>query len=152
MLVQPKTRTGASTITMQIPRNIADLSREQTFVRKFKEILLAIKIEQKLSKDEILELYINVVPLGKHAYGLQAASYTYYDKPVNELDLAQIAMLAGVPKRPEAGNPINGPEWAINRRNLVLRRMHENDAITEPQYTEALNAPSRHKFLAEIWI
>ena len=141
LLVQPETRTGASTITMQIPRNVADLSREQTFVRKFKEILLANKIEQELSKDENLELYINVVPFGKHAYGLQAASYTYYDKPVNELDLAQIAMLAGVPKRPEAGNPINGPEWALNRRNLVLRRMLENDAITEPQYTEALNAP-----------
>ena len=141
LLVQPDTRTGASTITMQIPRNVADLSREQTFVRKFKEILLAIKIERELSKDEILELYINVVPFGKHAYGLQAASYTYYNKPVNELNLAQIAMLAGVPKRPEAGNPINGPEWAMNRRNLVLRRMLENDAITEPQYAQALNTP-----------
>ena len=140
LFLQPETRTGASTITMQIPRNVADLSREQTFVRKFKEILLAIKIERELSKQEILELYINVVPFGKHAYGLQAASFTYYDKPVDQLNLAQIAMLAGIPKRPEGGNPINGPEWALNRRNLVLRRMFENNAISEAQYEEARHA------------
>ena len=141
LIFNPETRTGASTITMQIPRNVADLSREQTFVRKFKEMLLAIKIERELTKDEILELYINVVPFGKHAYGLQAAAYTYYGKPVDELNLAQVAMLAGVPKRPEGGNPINGPEWALNRRNLVLRRMLENDVVTQRQYDIAVASP-----------
>ncbi len=121
LLANPSVLTGASTITMQLPRNVADLSREQTFVRKFKEMLLALKIEQELSKQEILELYINVVPFGKRAYGLEAAAYTYYGKSATKLNLPQLAMLAGIPKRPEAGNPINGPAWALNRRNLVLR-------------------------------
>jgi penicillin-binding protein 1A len=126
---------------MQLPRNVADLSREQTFVRKFKEMLLALKIEQELSKEEILELYINVVPFGKRAYGLQAAAYTYYGKPAQQLNLPQLAMLAGIPKRPEAGNPINGPVWALKRRNLVLRRMLENRIINQRQYTAAIVAP-----------
>lgn len=134
-------KRGASTITMQLPRNIADLSREQTFVRKFREMLLAMKIERELTKEEILELYINIVPFGKHSYGVQAASYTYYGKPVHELNLAQLAMLAGLPKRPEAGNPINGPEWALDRRNLVLRRMRDTKAISLEQYEEAAIQP-----------
>ena len=141
LLINPTVLTGASTITMQLPRNVADLSREQTFVRKFKEMLLALKIEQELTKEEILELYINVVPFGKRAYGLQAASYTYYGKPVQKLNLPQLAMLAGIPKRPEAGNPINGPIWAVKRRNLVLRRMLENQIIDERQYKAAITAP-----------
>lgn len=132
---------GASTITMQLPRNVADLSRDQTFIRKFREMLLAIKIERELTKDEILELYINVIPFGKHAYGVQAASYTYYGKPVNELNLPQLAMLAGIPKRPEAGNPINNPDWAIHRRSLVLRRMRTEGVITSEEYTVANTAP-----------
>lgn len=134
-------RRGASTITMQIPRNVADLSREQTIVRKVREMLLALKIERELTKDEILELYINVVPFGKHAYGVQAAAYTYYGKPVHELSLAQLAMLAGIPKRPEAGNPINGPEWALDRRNLVLRRMLAEETITQEQFDVARAQP-----------
>ena len=133
-------RTGASTITMQLAKNVS-LSLEQTFIRKFKEMLLAIKIEQELTKDEILELYINVAPFGKRAYGAQAAAYTYYGKPLDELDVAQLAMLAGIPKRPEAGNPINGPEWAVRRRNLVLRRMFEQDSIGRPAYEAARAAP-----------
>ena len=141
LLVNSTVLTGASTITMQLPRNVADLSREQTFVRKFKEMLLALKIEQELSKEEILELYINVVPFGKRAYGLQAAAYTYYGKPAQQLNLPQLAMLAGIPKRPEAGNPINGPVWALKRRNLVLRRMLENRIINQRQYTAAVVAP-----------
>ena len=141
LVLNPEIRRGASTITMQLPRNVADLSREQTLVRKVKEMLLALKIEQELTKDEILELYINVVPFGKHSYGLQAASYTYYNKHPSELDLAQLAMLAGVPKRPEAGNPINGPEWAKDRRNLVLRRMRSEDLITQEQYANAVAQP-----------
>ena len=141
LLFNPTVLTGASTITMQLPRNVADLSREQTFVRKFKEMLLALKIEQELSKDEILELYINVVPFGKRAYGLQAAAYTYYGKSAQQLNLPQLAMLAGIPKRPEAGNPINGPLWAEKRRNLVLRRMFDNQIIGERQYRAAIVAP-----------
>ena len=133
-------RTGASTITMQLAKNVS-LSLEQTFIRKFKEMLLAIKIEQELTKDEILELYINIAPFGKRAYGAQAAAYTYYGKPLDELDVAQLAMLAGIPKRPEAGNPINGPEWAVRRRNLVLRRMFEQDSIDRPAYETARAAP-----------
>ena len=133
-------RTGASTITMQLAKNVS-LSLEQTFIRKFKEMLLAIKIEQELTKDEILELYINIAPFGKRAYGAQAAAYTYYGKPLDELDVAQLAMLAGIPKRPEAGNPINGPEWAVGRRNLVLRRMFEQGSIDRPAYEAARDAP-----------
>ena len=133
-------RTGASTITMQLAKNVS-LSLEQTFIRKFKEMLLAIKIEQELTKNEILELYINIAPFGKRAYGAQAAAYTYYGKPLDELDVAQLAMLAGIPKRPEAGNPINGPEWAVRRRNLVLRRMFEQGSIDGPAYEAARAAP-----------
>ena len=137
----PEVRRGASTITMQIPRNIEDLSRKQSFLRKFKEMLLALKIENELTKDEILELYVNVVPFGKRAYGLQAAAYTYYGMAADELNLPQLAMLAGIPKRPEAGNPINGPEWALSRRNLVLRRMLAEEKIDPATYQEAIAAP-----------
>ncbi|MDE0452635.1 MAG: PBP1A family penicillin-binding protein [Gammaproteobacteria bacterium] len=133
-------RTGASTITMQLAKNVS-LSLEQTFIRKFKEMLLALKIEQELTKDEILELYINIAPFGKRAYGAQAAAYTYYGKPLDRLNVAQLAMLAGIPKRPEAGNPVNGPEWAVRRRNLVLRRMFEQGSIDQPAYEEARDAP-----------
>ena len=141
LLLHPSgVRTGASTITMQLAKNVS-LSLEQTFVRKFKEMLLAIKIEQELTKDEILELYINIAPFGKRAYGAQAAAYTYYGKPLDELEVAQLAMLAGIPKRPEAGNPVNGPEWALRRRNLVLRRMFEQGSIDRPAYEAARDAP-----------
>ena len=133
-------RTGASTITMQLAK-IISFSPEQTFIRKFKEMLLAVKIEHALTKEQILELYINIAPLGKHAYGIQAGAHTYYGKPVAELNLAQIAMLAAVSKRPEAGNPINGPEYAVRRRNLVLRRMLDQASISRAEYEEAVAAP-----------
>ena len=141
LVFEPEVVRGASTITMQLPRNVADLSRDKTVIRKVKEMLLALKIERELTKDEILELYINVVPFGKRAYGVQAASYTYYNKAPNELTLPQLAMLAGVPKRPEAGNPINGPEWALDRRDLVLRRMRDSGVITLDEYEEAVATP-----------
>ncbi len=141
LLLNPSgARTGASTITMQLAKNVS-FSLEQTFIRKFKEMLLAIKIEQELTKDEILELYINIAPFGKRAYGAQAAAYTYYGKPLDALNVAQLAMLAGIPKRPEAGNPINGSEWALRRRNLVLRRMFEQGSIDRPAYETARDAP-----------
>lgn len=133
-------KSGASTITMQLSRNIS-FSLEQTFIRKFKEMLLALKIEQALSKDEILALYVNAVPYGKRAYGAQAAAYTYYGKPLGELSLAQLAMLAGIPQAPSAGNPVNGPERALRRRNLVLSRMLEQGSITAEQHAQATNEP-----------
>ena len=132
---------GGSTITMQLPRNLGTFSLDQLFIRKFKEILLALKMERELSKDEILELYINAVPFGKRAYGAQAAAFTYYGKPLAELDLAQFAMLAGIPQAPSAGNPINGPERALKRRNLVLRRMLEQGSIDQTTFDAGSAAP-----------
>ncbi len=148
LIFNPEIVRGASTITMQLPRNVADLSRDKTVIRKVKEMLLALKIERELTKDEILELYINVVPFGKRAYGVKAAAYTYYNKPPHELTLPQLAMLAGIPKRPEAGNPINGPAWAIDRRNLVLRRMRDAGVIALDEYKEAVATP----ITAEVFI
>jgi penicillin-binding protein 1A len=133
-------RTGASTITMQLVKNISG-DTEVRFIRKFKEMLLAIKLEQELTKQEILTLYVNIIPFGKHAFGIQAAANTYYGKDIHELSLAQTAMLAGIPQAPEAGNPVNGPERAVARRNLVLFRMREQGSITEEDYVEATEAP-----------
>jgi penicillin-binding protein 1A len=132
---------GGSTITMQLPRNLGTFSLDQVFIRKFKEILLALKIERTLSKDEILELYINAVPFGKRAYGAQAAAMTYYGRPLDQLNLAQLAMLAGIPQAPTAGNPINNSERAMRRRNQVLGRMLEQKSITREAYEEAVAAP-----------
>ncbi|MYE10521.1 MAG: PBP1A family penicillin-binding protein [Gammaproteobacteria bacterium] len=140
VLMNPSVRTGASTITMQLARNVS-FSLEQTFIRKFKEMLLAIKIEQELTKEQILELYINVMFFGKRAYGAQAAALTYYDRPLSELNLAQLAMLAGIVKRPDSGNPISGPDWALNRRNLVLARMLAQGSIDRPAFETARAAP-----------
>lgn len=131
---------GASTITMQLARNVS-FSLERRFLRKFKEMLLALKIERELTKDEILELYINIVPFGKRAYGAEAAARTYYAKSLHELNLAQLAMLAGIPQRPSAGNPINGPEWALSRRNLVLSRMLAQGSIDRNAYSDAIAQP-----------
>ena len=133
-------KTGASTITMQVVKNVSGAS-EVRFIRKFKEMLLAIKLEQALTKQQILTLYLNIVPFGKHAYGIQAAAQTYYGKPVSALSLAQMAMLAGIPKAPEAGNPINGPKRALARRDLILDRMFEQGSITQTQLQRAQSEP-----------
>ena len=133
-------KTGASTITMQLVKNISGDTRIR-FLRKFREMLLAVKIERELTKQEILTLYLNMIPFGKHSFGIQAAANTYYGKNVDELSLAQMAMLAGVPQSPEAGNPVNGPKRALARRNLVLLRMLEQGSITRAQYEQALAAP-----------
>ncbi|MBF0470371.1 MAG: penicillin-binding protein 1A [Gammaproteobacteria bacterium] len=127
---------GGSTITMQVARNFF-LSRKKTYLRKINEILLSIKIEQELSKEEILELYLNKIYLGKRAYGMAAAADVYYGKELAELTLAQVAMLAGLPKAPSTSNPIANPEKALIRRNYVLRRMHELGMITARQRREA---------------
>ncbi|NRA23952.1 MAG: penicillin-binding protein 1A [Oleispira sp.] len=135
-----KKKSGGSTITMQVAKNYY-LSSEKTFSRKFTEILLALKIEQELSKEEILELYLNKIYLGKRAYGIEAAAQVYYGVSVSELKLPQLAMLAGLPQAPSAANPINNPRRAKERRNYVLARMHTLDFIDQQQFDDAAKAP-----------
>ena len=131
---------GGSTITMQLARNFY-LSREKTFGRKLNEIFLALKIEQQLTKDRVLELYLNKIYLGNRAYGVAAASHVYYGKPLEKLDLAQIAMIAGLPKAPSRYNPIINPERALTRRNYVLKRMRELGFVSEPDLRFAKAQP-----------
>lgn len=131
---------GGSTITMQVARNFF-LSRKKTFLRKFNEILLAIKIDSELSKEKILELYLNKIYLGNRAYGVAAAAKVYYGKKLTELTLAQIAMIAGLPQAPSSQNPIANPTAAIKRRNHVLSRMLEQGIINQHDYQQAVTAP-----------
>ncbi len=133
-------QSGGSTITMQVAKNYF-LSRDRTFIRKFNEILLALQIERELEKDRILELYLNKIYLGNRAYGIAAAAQVYYDKPVAQLSLAQMAMLAGLPKAPSAFNPLANPERAMIRRNWILGRMHSLGFITEDARDLAVAAP-----------
>jgi penicillin-binding protein 1A len=137
-LVSGQVRSGASTITMQVAKNFF-LSSEKTFTRKFNEALLAFKIEHALSKDQILELYFNQIYLGQRSYGFGAAAQTYFGKPLQDLSIAQMAMLAGLPKAPSAYNPIVNPDRAKLRQEYVLRRMKELNFITDAQYQEALS-------------
>lgn len=127
---------GASTITMQVARNFF-LSSEKTLTRKVYEALLAFKIENNLSKDEILEIYINQIYLGQRAYGFAAASQIYYGKPLKNIGLAEAAMLAGLPKAPSSFNPVVNPKRAKLRQSYVLRRMLELGSITDAQFAEA---------------
>ncbi len=131
---------GGSTITMQVARNFF-LSREQTYLRKLNEILLALRIERELSKEEILELYVNKIYLGQRAYGIGAAARIYYNSDVADLDLAQMAMIAGLPKAPSFANPVSRPEQALQRRAYVLRRMLETGVISQEEFAEASTAP-----------
>lgn len=131
---------GASTITMQVARNFF-LSREKTMTRKFNEVLLAFKIEHNLSKDQILELYFNQIYLGQRAYGFAAASQVYFGKPLDQISIAEAAMLAGLPKAPSAYNPVANPKRAKLRQLYVLRRMHELRYISDTQWATAQNAP-----------
>lgn len=125
-------RQGASTITMQVARNFF-LSTEKTLTRKLNEVLLAFKIERSLSKDEILQLYINQIYLGQRAYGFAAASQVYFGKPLDQLTIAEIAMLAGLPKAPSSYNPVTNPKRAKSRQRYVLRRMQELNFINDEQ-------------------
>jgi penicillin-binding protein 1A len=134
------TQQGAGTITMQVARNFF-LTRERTLTRKLREVLLAYKIEANLSKDEILELYINQIFLGQRAYGFAAASQIYFGKPLAQIDVPEAAMLAGLPKAPSAYNPIVNPKRARGRQLYVLRRMHELRFITDSQWQQAQAAP-----------
>ena len=123
---------GASTITMQVARNFY-LPTEKTFTRKIYEILLAMKIESLLSKDQILELYMNQIYLGQRAYGFAAAADTYFGKPLKDISVAEAAMLAGLPKAPSAYNPIRNPKRATVRQQYIIDRMFENGFITAEQ-------------------
>lgn len=137
------TKQGASTITMQVARNFF-LTKEKTLSRKFNEMMLAFKIEHNLTKDEILELYINQIYLGQRAYGFSTASQIYFGKPLNQLSIAEMAMLAGLPKAPSAYNPVVNPKRAKIRQMYVLRRMHElgfiDDILFETTQAEPIIA------------
>ncbi len=131
---------GGSTITMQVARNFF-LNRKKTFLRKFNEIMLAIKIDRELSKEKILELYLNKIYLGNRAYGVGAAAKIYYGKPLQELNIAQLAMIAGLPQAPSTQNPIANATAAKKRRDHVLERLLEEKYITAAQYQEAIHEP-----------
>ena len=136
---------GGSTITMQVARNFF-LNRKKTFLRKFNEIMLAVKIDRELSKEKILELYLNQIYLGNRAYGVGAAAKIYYGKNLQDLSIAQLAMIAGLPQAPSAHNPIANPKAAKKRRNHVLKRLFEESYISQPQYEEARHEPITAKY------
>ncbi len=133
-------KQGASTITMQVARNFF-LTRDKTMTRKLYEMLLSLKIEHNLSKDQILERYINHIYLGQRAYGFEVAAQTYFGKSLGELSLAEIAMLAGLPKGPSILNPIVNPKGAKGRQGYVLKRMRDVGFIDEVAYQAALTEP-----------
>ena len=142
-----KVSQGASTITMQVARNFF-LDRSKKIERKLKEVFLANKLEKLFTKDEIMELYLNKIFLGKRSYGVGSAAEVYYGKKVTELTLAQGAMIAGLPKAPSSYNPVINPKRAKIRRNYILKRMNELDYITQVQYDEAVNEPLSAKIHA----
>jgi penicillin-binding protein 1A len=141
---------GGSTLTMQMARDFF-LTREKKYIRKIREIILAWHMEQILSKQEILELYLNKVELGHRAFGFGAAAQVYYGKSLNELTLAQIATIAGLPQAPSALNPISRPDRSVVRRRIVLLRMLDEEYINQEQFEQAANAPvTAKKYGAEI--
>eukprot|EP01093_Parvamoeba_rugata_P001336 TRINITY_DN116_c0_g2_i1.p1 TRINITY_DN116_c0_g2~~TRINITY_DN116_c0_g2_i1.p1 ORF type:complete len:892 (+),score=190.58 TRINITY_DN116_c0_g2_i1:13567-16242(+) len=143
-------KQGASTLTMQLARGFF-LSREKTYIRKVKEIFIAWHMEQVLTKEEILELYLNKVELGHRSFGFGAAAQVYYGKSLAELTLAQLATIAGLPKAPSVLNPISGPEQSVERRRVVLLRMLDEKYITKAEFDSAASAPvTARKHGAEI--
>ena len=133
-------QTGGSTITMQVAKNYY-LSPERTLKRKLTEIFLARKIEQSLTKEEILTLYVNKIFLGKNAYGIAAAAKIYYNKSLEELSIAQMAMISGLPKAPSRYNPVANPKRALERRNWILGRMLQLGYLNQSQYQQAIAEP-----------
>jgi len=133
-------RQGASTITQQLAR-VFFLTREKKLIRKVKEIFLALRIEQELTKDEILELYLNKIELGQRSFGVGAAAQVYFGKNIQDLTLSEIAVIAGLPQAPSVLNPVRSPSRARARRNIVLGRMLNEGYITQAQYDEALQEP-----------
>lgn len=131
---------GGGTITMQLGRNMF-LSPQKTFRRKIDEILLALKIEKSFSKKDILEVYLNKIYMGHHAYGVAGAASVYYGKKLDELTLAEMATIAGLPKAPSALNPISNPDRALERRSHVLESMLSEKFITQAEYVAAMKAP-----------
>ncbi len=142
-----KKKSGGSTITQQLARNVF-LTLDQTFSRKIKELFLAIKLENTISKDEILELYLNKIFLGHRAYGVAAAADVYYGKKLSELTLPEAAMLAALPKAPSRINPVTNPERALQRRNYVLGRMLKLGMISQAEHDQAV-ATEDHAFIHE---
>ena len=135
---------GASTITMQVARNFY-LTTEKTFTRKLYEVLLAFKIEALLTKDQILEIYMNQIFLGNRAYGFAAASEVYFGKPLKDITIAEAAMLAGLPKAPSAYNPLVNPRRAEIRQRYIIERMLDTGAITENEHDAALRQTLRYR-------
>jgi penicillin-binding protein 1A len=139
-IIGSNVQTGGSTITMQVAKNYY-LTPERTLKRKLTEIFLARKIEQNLSKEEILTLYVNKIFLGKNAYGIAAAAKIYYNKSLNQLSIAQMAMISGLPKAPSKYNPVVNPTRALERRNWILGRMLQLGSINQSQYQKAIAEP-----------
>jgi len=145
LLASGHIQTGGSTITMQVAKNFF-LTNERSFSRKINEILLALQIERELSKNEILELYVNKIYLGNRAYGVEAAAQVYYGKSIRDHSLAQLAMIAGLPKAPSRYNPLVNPQRSMERRDWILGRMYKLGAIDKARYDAALAEPidARH--------
>ena len=144
--VTGKAHEGASTITMQVAKNFFTVpGKKRTLIVKVKEALLAIKIERTLSKDQILELYLNQIYLGQRAYGFAAASQVYFGKPLNKLTLAESAMLAGLPKAPGVNNPFTNPKRAAERQHEVLRDMQRFGFIDEDKFNAAMQQTLKYK-------
>ena len=140
LILTGEKKQGGSTITMQVARNFF-LTKEKTYIRKIREILLSFIIENQLSKQEILTLYLNKIYLGHRSYGIAAAAQVYYNSSLEELSLAQQAMIAGLPKAPSAFNPITNPERALTRRNYVLNRLLKLNYITQSDFDQAIAEP-----------
>ncbi|RYY94092.1 MAG: penicillin-binding protein, partial [Comamonadaceae bacterium] len=137
-----RTGQGASTITMQVARTFF-LTRDKTYSRKLAEVLLAYKLERAYDKDKLLELYMNQVYLGERAYGFAAAASVYFDKPLDQLTVAEAAMLAGLPKAPSAYNPVANRERAVLRQHYILQRLHALGHLDAAGYRQALAEPLR---------
>ena len=135
---------GASTITQQLAKTLF-LTPRKTLVRKIKEAILAFQLERRYTKDEILELYLNQVYFGSGAYGVQSAAKIFFGKPVNDLSLAECALVAGMPKSPSRYSPLVNPHLAIKRRNIVLMQMRDTDIISDTEYQQALKEPLHTK-------
>ncbi|MEO5881933.1 MAG: transglycosylase domain-containing protein, partial [Caldimonas sp.] len=140
---------GASTITMQVARNFY-LSSEKTFTRKIYEMLLSLKIESLLTKEQILEVYMNHIALGQRAFGFASASEIYFGKPLKDITIAEAAMLAGLPKAPSANNPIVNPERATIRQRYIIDRMLENGFISAEQHEAARKQVLRYRTPTEV--
>ncbi len=146
---EARSAQGASTITMQVARNFY-LSTEKTFTRKIYEMLLSLKIETQLSKDQILEIYMNHIALGQRAYGFASASEIYFGKPLKDITIAEAAMLAGLPKAPSANNPIVNPDRATIRQRYIIDRMLENGFITTEERDAALKQVLKYRAPSEV--